>query len=518
MRVDYAGTGDSEGNQPEVGLVDQWLCDASAAVTFVKEVAVTGIVHLIGVRSGALIASVCASKSRFDGGLVLWDAHVSGARFVRELTANSRLAYFASGPELLESVGFPYSPDMLRDLSKLDVVQSLHGNSHPVLVVTRRGQPESSLAKRLANSGAVVSSIDAENLEQMLVEPHHTRVPEAAIRSVVDWLAEISDRSTCQAIVCPTREKPALELLPENVSEDFIERPVEIGLTKMFGMLCSPKDWNAMSRPMILIGNAGSIYHIGPNRLYVMLARKLAQAGFASIRYDLANIGESPRNFHVEDNIPYPSDAVAWISDVIKYAHENLGFTSIVLTGFCSGATQAFQAALAQDRSSPLVEIIMVNPKVFYGEQAGREGDNLIMRRSSYYSRAIRDREKWRRLLTGDIDYRSLRQFAVKRIRFLVKYGQQRLQGLTGLGAGTRLGSDVTHLLKNGKRLSFFFSSRDTGYQVLIESSGGIAKRLIEHGEISVNTIENGDHTLTAKQCRDDFMERFVAQVAKTYR
>lgn len=517
VRMDYAGTGDSNGDQPSEDLVNQWLHDADAALAFARQITNSGVVHLVGVRSGALIASACACQNGFDGGLVLWDAYASGARFVRELTANSRLAYFESRPDLLESVGFPYSPEMLQDLAGIDVPERLRNHSCPILTVTRRGLPESSLTKRLVDSGVNVKSVEAENLEQMLVEPHHTQIPEAAIRSVVEWLVDLPDPEGVHATAFQARAQAAIEPHPENVYLDFIERPIEIGSTKMFGMLCRPTERNATRRPVILLGNAGSIYHIGPNRLYVMLARKLAQAGFASIRYDLANIGESPRDIHLEDNVPYPTDAVAWISEVIRYANEDLGFASVVLTGFCSGATQAFQAALAQERSSPLAEIIMVNPKVFYGEHAGREGDNLVMRRSSYYSRAIRDKEKWRRFLSGNVDYKQLFQFAVERMRFLTKYGKRRVRGLVGLDSGTRLGGDISRVLAKGQRLSFFFSSRDPGYRVLIESSGGVAKRLIEQGGIGIVTIEDGDHTLTAKHCRDDFMDRFVAQVARTY-
>lgn len=516
LRFDYAGTGDSEGDQLDDAIVGQWLLDARAVVEYLKVHCAADVVHMVGIRSGALIASACASDSNAGGGLVLWDACSSGKRFVRELKANSRLAYFRSAPDLLEAVGFPYSQAMMQDLAALDIAVSLHEFQRPLLLVTRSEGPDDRLSQALAGSSAAMTRVDAEGLEEMLVVPHQTRVPEAAIASVVEWFAGLPGNSKSCALAPP--DDSASRLTLPDAAGEIVEYAVEIAPAGMFGLLCRPADDVALTKPIVLLGNAGSIYHVGPNRLYVMLARRLATAGFASIRYDLANIGDGMKHPHAEENFPYPSDAVERISDVINFVKQDLGFDRAILTGFCSGATQAFQAALAQSPESTLVEIIMVNPKTFYGGQAVRDGDNLVMRRSSYYSRAIRDPSRWRRLFAGDIDYRKLWAFVGGRAQFLLRESRRRLRALAGSDSGTRLGNDLQRYLRGGRRLSFFFSSRDPGFHVLIESSGGVARQLIDDGTIPVSTIDDADHTLIAKRCRDDFINRFVDYVSATYR
>lgn len=517
LRFDYTGTGDSEGDQLDEEIVSKWLQDSQAVVAWLQAHCGADVIHMVGIRSGALMASSSASECGAGGALVLWDACSTGKRFVRELKANSRLAYFKPAPDLLEAVGFPYNEAMIQALLSLDIAVSLREFQRPLLFLTRREQPDDKLSEGLAQLPGY-SRINADGLPQMLVEPHHTQVPEAAIGAVAEWLASVPGRSTSRIKAVADAPESRTVTLEIGVGKKVVEYPVEIGASGMFGMVCRPPDSGVFTRPIVLLGNAGSIYHIGPNRLYVMLARQLAGAGFASIRYDLANIGDGMKFPHAEENYPYPSDAIERISEVMDYVKQNIGFNSAILTGFCSGATQAFHAALAQSEESPLVEIIMVNPKVFYGEHAGRDGDNLVMRRSSYYSRAIRDPAKWRRFFSGDIDYRQLSDFAGRRARFMLKESRRRLRVLAGTDSGTRLGHDLNRFLRSGRALSFFFSSRDPGLRVLIESSGGVAQRLIDEGVVTVSTIPDADHTLIAKRCREDFIGQFVSQVSVTYR
>ena len=54
--------------------------------------------------------------------------------------------------------------------------------------------------------------------------------------------------------------------------------------------------------------NAGLIHHIGPNRIYVKLARQIAALGIVALRFDLSGIGDSlPRS----DSLPREAAAVA---------------------------------------------------------------------------------------------------------------------------------------------------------------------------------------------------------------
>ncbi|MBT8080249.1 MAG: alpha/beta fold hydrolase [Gammaproteobacteria bacterium] len=516
LRFDYSGTGDSTGEQLDAGIVTAWQQDVAAALAYCREQCAAEAVHLVGIRSGALLAAAAAADASVPGSLILWDPIASGKRLVRELQANSRLAYFQSAPDMLEAVGFPYSTEMQQQLKVLDLVTSVADVDSPVLLVTREQQPDTRLAAKLGEKTGDVQVLELPGLEEMLIEPHHTIVPHAANAAVANWLAQ-QDGATANSVPMPN-PSPAGEFGMTVESTDILESPVDIGESGMFGIHCRPASDAATERPMVLFGNAGSIYHIGPNRLYVMLARRLAAAGFASIRYDLANIGDGLRFPHLEENRAYPAKAVQYITEVIEYARQQLGHESVILTGFCSGATQAFHAALAQKPTAALIEITMVNPKIFYVQDMPKHAnaENLVMRRASYYRRAIRDPERWARLLKGDIDFGQLFGFLRRRMAQLSKRAWRRLLRVFGKGAGTRLGDDLQRFRATGRKLSFFLSSRDPGLTVLLESSGGVARRLIDEGSVPLTIIEDGDHTLIQKRCRDDFMQRFIDHVAET--
>src|SRR3954447_26582491 len=46
------------------------------------------------------------------------------------------------------------------------------------------------------------------------------------------------------------------------------------------------------ARPAVVLLNAGVLHRVGPHRLHVQLARRLAALGFASLRLDLGGIGD----------------------------------------------------------------------------------------------------------------------------------------------------------------------------------------------------------------------------------
>ena len=91
------------------------------------------------------------------------------------------------------------------------------------------------------------------------------------------------------------------------------------------------------------------------------------------------------------------------------------------------------------------------------------------------------------------------------------------IKRILGMAPGTRLGRDLVTYVKTGRKLSFFFSSRDPGHRVLLESSDGVASRLVRKGEIPIAIMEDADHTMIAKRCREDFMTKFTERMTSTY-
>jgi pimeloyl-ACP methyl ester carboxylesterase len=102
-----------------------------------------------------------------------------------------------------------------------------------------------------------------------------------------------------------------------------------------------PEEKRRRGAPAVIFSNVGLNHRVGPNRVYVELARGLAEAGFVSLRFDLSGFGDSePRR----DAIGDLERATLDTRDAMDFLERrNIG-TFIVL-GFCSGVDSAHVVA-----------------------------------------------------------------------------------------------------------------------------------------------------------------------------
>ncbi len=145
----------------------------------------------------------------------------------------------------------------------------------------------------------------------------------------------------------------------------WTERPVAFGPGgSLIGVLTSPStpvtgDARSDQVTVVLV-NAGIVHRIGPNRLYVSVARALADEGIHAFRFDLSGIGDSVVHWD-----PSVADLTAMTDRDIGAALDFLDSSDVpgryVLAGLCSGADQAFRAARADAR---IVGVAMIDPDV----------------------------------------------------------------------------------------------------------------------------------------------------------
>lgn len=109
--------------------------------------------------------------------------------------------------------------------------------------------------------------------------------------------------------------------------------------------------------PTAILLNAGVLHRVGPHRLHVRLARKLAAQGIPALRIDLSGIGDSR---------PLPSGLGFRASSVadVRAAMDQVGGTTgrFVLFGVCSGADNALATAEVDPRVAGLV---LVDPPAY---------------------------------------------------------------------------------------------------------------------------------------------------------
>lgn len=183
------------------------------------------------------------------------------------------------------------------------------------------------------------------------------------------------------------------------------EKAVLFGkFNSLVGVVTTPDAPDGTSRPAIILSNAGLIHRIGPNRIYVKMARVLARQGFTVLRFDLSGAGDSkarPDHMPVEE---YTIDDVLQAMDFLAAAE---GSQEFVLGGHCAGAFHSFRTANRDPRVSG---VILINPDS--GEADWVEYDRkrkLARYYENYYGKKIiLDPQRWKRFFTFQVDYRSL--------------------------------------------------------------------------------------------------------------
>jgi pimeloyl-ACP methyl ester carboxylesterase len=116
----------------------------------------------------------------------------------------------------------------------------------------------------------------------------------------------------------------------------------------LFGILTTPDDAIAVEdAPIALILNAGIVHRVGPFRLHVDLARQLADAGYSTLRLDLSGLGDSAQRTGKIDTL---NRAELDVRDAMDHLQKETGVDRFVIIGLCSGAYNAHQVSVTDDR------------------------------------------------------------------------------------------------------------------------------------------------------------------------
>jgi len=136
--------------------------------------------------------------------------------------------------------------------------------------------------------------------------------------------------------------------------------------------LPSPAPPRSTPRPVVILLNAGVLHRVGPHRLHVNLARRLAARGITSLRLDLSGIGDSPS---VPGARSFRESAVADTKAAMDQLAVELGAERFVLFGLCSGADNALATAEVDPRVAGVVVLdppAYVTPRARARRLAGR--------------------------------------------------------------------------------------------------------------------------------------------------
>jgi pimeloyl-ACP methyl ester carboxylesterase len=168
------------------------------------------------------------------------------------------------------------------------------------------------------------------------------------------------------------------------------ERPVAFGPTRSLSGILTEPPGGAAGRPGVLLLNAGFLHRVGPNRLYVMLARRLAAAGLPVLRFDYSGLGESePRR----DELTLEQSMLAEGVEAMNFLQAEGVAERFVPMGLCAGAEQSQRLAHADAR---VVGAVLI--------------DGYAYRTAGYYLREyghhLASARSWRRLLARPLKLR----------------------------------------------------------------------------------------------------------------
>ena len=538
LRFDYDGTGDSAGNDLDPERVHEWLGSIRFAAQSLQQWAGVERVCFAGIRLGALLAALAALDADVGAaGLIAIAPVVSGRAYVRELRLLRRAIEAkrnivpTEDDGVLETAGFLLSAQTQAALSAIDLTRLEQAPPARVLVLDRAELPaQERWPQHLRNRGARVDYARVPGYPEMMLDAHDSVVPDAIVGAALRWLQDLTGEQT-QALYppapthmrsrepektqsAPQRSHAALPpdagrdpLIGNEVGRPIVEWAVQLpGPERLFAIVSAPEGALPRQGPVqaarptglkaVLLVNAGAVYRIGPCRLYVALARHLAQQGCIAMRLDIAGIGDSPPRAGSAENVVYSAHAVDDIAVALEYLRREWAAGEIRSVGLCSGAYHSLKAAVA---SQPLRGIVAINPLTFFWKEGMSLAypEHRVAQDIMRYRNNARSLSSWRKLFSGRVDLLALSHVlgrtALTKL-FKPVWAAARLLRISLL---EDLPSELLRVAHAGIDLQFIFAAMDPGVEILRDKGGATVERLRARGRLGLELIDCADHTFT---------------------
>lgn len=401
---------------------------------------------------------------------------------------------FAAG-EYLEVAGYVLSPALVEQLDS--VAGEAFLPQAPVNWLEIKNQPEAAL------SVAAIRVLD--NWRQRQVQAHGQVVTgdtfwatqeiahaPGLIRASCDALLTsqtVTLQDDVQRLPLINKEKrltslhePGCEGTGNSVTEEAVQFLCEDSY--LYGTLHLPEG-DCKRGVIVVVG--GPQYRVGSHRQFVDLARALARAGIAVLRFDYRGMGDSEGEFTGFTGIG--ADIAAAVD---AFSRRLPQVQKLSLWGLCDGATAAACYAAKDPRIGGL---ILLNPWV--RSEAGEARAYL----RHYYWQRLTQPELWQKLRQGKFDFRaSVRSFvgALRRSAPVVSSPESVEQPdlVTQVGQGLDKFSGRVLLVLSGRDLTASeFKDALRGSRVL--------KRRTSQPHYRLEHLTESDHTFSRQKWKD---------------
>ena len=521
VRFDYNGTGDSPGTDLDSDRWRCWQSNIKTAIQRARELGGRRRICLLGLRLGATLAALVASEVEVDF-LVLWNPCVSGRRYLREIQAIASTAdgFIPDADGGLESAGSELSAETIAALRAVDLLDLTLSVAQRALVVGRDDlTPEQSLSLHFTALGIANDHITVPGFAAMMAEPQFTVVPESAFSSIINWVVKYSESWVELPSVQNVHLNEQIKFPFQSghrVTETIEERFCRFGEDEqLFGILS--RTTTATDYPAIMFFNAGAVHHVGPNRLYITLARNLSALGFACFRFDLEGIGDSvPSSRLIRENHPYPDTAVTDAKAALNHLKHQFGYTRFIALGLCSGAHTAFHVGLNFEHEE-IVGLILINPLTFYWSEGMSLATTRQFRDVSHYKQSVRNPSSWRKLFRGKVNIANLARVALSYFGTLSRSYYRSLLELLNSGAGSQLSRDLQKLFAMNCTPTFVIAEGDPGRDILMANARRTVSTALKTNQMNLHMISGADHTFTQSRARKELIGRLSAILMRQY-
>jgi alpha-beta hydrolase superfamily lysophospholipase len=513
LRFDYPGTGDALDMAGEQSL-ETWSQAALHAARTLRRLSGTRRLLLVGHGLGGTLAATLGRELDARGA-VLMAPVVSGRFHLRELSAWSKMVDEGLGlradqriTDHIAVAGLVMPDKVAEGVRGLSLEQLGALPFASALVVERIGrEKDAALSARLSALGADVSRMDYAGYDDLVSNPTVARQPLGVIDGVVDWIDRIAeDREQGQGVA----EQPGPAVLK---GDGFVEEPLRFGDgDRLFGTLCQPGG-PRRGATVLLFGTAYD-RQAGWARATTEMARHLARNGVASLRFDAANVADSPARPDTPEQVQYSdtqlADARAAMDLLVS---RNLG--PVLLTGRCSGAYLALRAAIDDERAAGVLPVNIYtfrwDPDMSVDEALRTNPRSL----GDYRQRAF-DPATFRRLFTGKIDLsRAVGNVALQIFRRLASAAPGTLGRFTRAGRlKAATATDFRTLAERRLPVTLLYSEGDVGLERLRLDFGrdGIER----YANVTVETIPDADHNLSPSHAKARYSALLLETALKT--
>ncbi|HEY2780405.1 MAG TPA: alpha/beta fold hydrolase [Steroidobacteraceae bacterium] len=524
LRFDYTGTGDSSGSDTDTNAVDQWCDDIRAAMDALRRTGVTRF-GLFGIRFGALLAGIVANADPSVQHLIAVAPVVSGRRYLRELrafqaTASLESASNADAGDLqgeLEITGFHLSKASVERLGRIDLPR-LQLTVPNALILDREDLPGAKAwSDDLIKRGTQVQYQALPGFLEMVATPHAAQVPRVMVNAAAEYLSAAPQQlSPPSHHAAPAEERAASMQLMTADGARLLERALFVDETRTLFAITTeidpslPRARTARRHGVVML-NGGATSHIGPNRMYVELARRWAARGYFVLRLDLAGLGDSATRPGQSGNEVYPPGALDDVSAAINFLRREFGVEHVTLAGLCAGAYHALRSAIS---GLHVNTVLLVNPLTFYWKQGSKLSDVQdaeVLAIPGIYAEKVLSFKSWRKVISGRINLWRVLMIFLRRAMMTAGSTVRDMSRLLKIKLPQDLGWELQSLAERGVRVVFLFARGDVGRD-LLRVQGGSAVRSIGD-RCRVHVIDGADHIFSQGAARKELLTLLTSEL-----